>query len=472
MNENEAQALDTLETVTRLMAVGVTRCSRDFRYLWANQAYASWIQRPLNEIIEHSILDVLGKRAFEELLPHFNRVLSGEKIEHEEEVYFRGIGPRWISATYYPTLDGNGAADGWVAVVIDITERKHAEKCRSRHSAIVELSEDAIISKSMDGIIESWNAGAERIFGYTEAEAVGQPISILIPPERRAEENKILETLMAGRRVEQYETVRVTKAGKRIVVSLTISPVKDSSGRVVGSSKIARDITERKAAEKALSDMTRRLVVAQEQERARIGRDLHDDVSQRLSLLAFELAQLRENNGLPSKVRGRMNELKQMASDISTSVHALSHELHPSTLDHLGLVAGVKGLCREFGERQKLEIEFQSHNVPKLPQEISLCLYRVLQEALHNAAKHSGSRRIEVQLAENSGEIHLIVNDSGKGFDIEETRQSRGLGLTSMQERVRLVGGTIVIDSKLLGGTTIDVRVPFGAERGSQNVAR
>jgi signal transduction histidine kinase len=131
----------------------------------------------------------------------------------------------------------------------------------------------------------------------------------------------------------------------------------------------------------------------------------------------------------------------------------------------------MRSWCKQFRERQKMEIDFKSHDLQKLPQEISLCLFRVLQEALNNASKHSGTRRVEVELAANSGEIHLIVSDSGKGFDIEAARQSRGLGLTSMKERVRLVGGTIAIESKPMGGTTIHARVPLESKPRSQRAA-
>jgi signal transduction histidine kinase len=231
---------------------------------------------------------------------------------------------------------------------------------------------------------------------------------------------------------------------------------------------LAEDITRRKQMEEALSGMTRKLIESQEQERARISRELHDDVSQRLALLACELSQIQDNSDLHSEVRGRLQELHQMTSDISKGVHDLSRELHFSTLDYLGLVSGMRSWCEEFGLRQKLEIDFKSHDVPKLPQEISLCFFRVAQEALHNAAKYSGAKRIEVQLTQTSGKIHLIVSDLGKGFDVAAARQKPGLGLTSMQERVRLVGGTIVIDSKPASGTTIHVCVPFNAERSPQ----
>ena len=142
-------------------------------------------------------------------------------------------------------------------------------------------------------------------------------------------------------------------------------------------------------------------------------------------------------------------------------MQALSHELHSSKLEYLGAAGGMKSWCKEFAQRQEMEIDCKFDMQSTLPTEVGLCLFRVLQEALHNAAKHSGVKRIDVQLYEDSGAIHLIVRDLGRGFEIEAARQDRGLGLTSMQERVRLVNGTITIESRPMGGTTIHVRAPL-----------
>ena len=151
-----------------------------------------------------------------------------------------------------PILDESGESLGAVNILVDISDRKRAEEAQSLLAAIVESSDDAIISKTLDGCILSWNAGAERLFGYTANEAIGSPITLIIPPEKRDEEQSILAKLRSGERIEHFDTVRVSKQGRRIDISLTISPVRDSSGRIVGASKVAHDVTERKQAEKTL----------------------------------------------------------------------------------------------------------------------------------------------------------------------------------------------------------------------------
>jgi PAS domain S-box-containing protein len=165
---------------------------------------------------------------------------------------------RPIDDTAAPMRDETGAPIGAVLVFRDVTERKRADEVQARLAAIVESSEDAIVSKTLDGVIRSWNAGAERLFGYSQTEAVGQPITMIIPPERHDEERVILERLCRGDRVEHFETVRASKDGRRLDISLTVSPIRDGAGHVIGASKIARDITERKRAEKALRESEER----------------------------------------------------------------------------------------------------------------------------------------------------------------------------------------------------------------------
>ena len=242
---------------------------------------------------------------------------------------------------------------------------------------------------------------------------------------------------------------------------------------LVGAVVAFTDITQRKLGEAALANVSRRLIEAQEKERTRIARELHDDIGQRLALWTIELERLQENSpNLPVEVRSRMGELQKQTSEMATDIQTLSHELHSAKLEYLGLAAAMRGFCKEFGEQQNMEIDFQTHDLPSpLSPDISLCLFRVLQEALHNSAKHSGVRHVEVGLWGTADEIHLAVSDSGAGFDGEAVKESRGLGLISMEERLKLVKGTFSIESQPKRGTTIHARVPLSSESDSMRAA-
>ena len=368
---------------------------------------------------------------------------------------------RWITSTGRFYYQNGGAAERMLGMAVDITDRKLADEARFKHAAIVESSDGAIIAKTLDGVIVSWNAGAQQIYGYTAHEAVGQPITVVVPRELRDEEKRILERLRAGEHIRHYETVRVTKTGKQINVSLTISPIRDSRNEIVGISSISRDITEQKLAQQALADMPRRLIEAEEQERTRIGRELHDDINQRLALLAVELDRLDQSRSTKD-LHDKVKESKERVMDIATDVQALSHQLHSSKLEYLGLATAAKSFCREISEMHNVRIDFTQNGVPRnLPEEVALCLFRVLQEALQNAVKYSGTDHFEVDLCGTSSYLRLTVRDSGRGFNVEEAMMSQGLGLVSMRERVSLVNGTIAIKSKPSAGTEITVQVPL-----------
>jgi signal transduction histidine kinase len=227
-------------------------------------------------------------------------------------------------------------------------------------------------------------------------------------------------------------------------------------------------MAEARRTQDSLRRISGSLIEAQEQERHRIGRELHDDITQRLAMLALELDQMQNS---PFEVRSRLKELRNQTNEISNDVQALSHELHSSKLRYLGLVAGIKSWCQESSARQKIEIDCRTDVSSAVPLEIGFPLFRVLQEAVHNAVKYSGVGRVEVQVREVPGAIHLIVRDLGRGFDVKAAMHGEGLGLTSMRERIRLVNGTIAIESKPMGGTKIFVRVPFDSARASERAA-
>jgi PAS domain S-box-containing protein len=221
------------------------------------------------------------------------------------------------------------------------------------------------------------------------------------------------------------------------------------------------DITDRRAAAEALSSVSGRLIEAQEQERTRLARELHDDINQRLALLAMDLEQLKSSPLRSAELRERATQLFNRTSEISADIQALSHRLHSSKLEYLGIVPAIKGFCGEFAEQHKVQINFTHGDVPStLNNDVSLCLFRILQESLINAVKHSGVQHFEVRLFCVQGAIQLTIRDRGVGFDPGTAMNSRGLGLISMRERISLAKGTISIASKPMGGTDITVRVP------------
>ena len=226
------------------------------------------------------------------------------------------------------------------------------------------------------------------------------------------------------------------------------------------------DVTQHKVAEEALSNVSRKLLEAQERERTRIARELHDDVNQRIALLAIELDVLKQD--LPDsarKVRSSIQEVGKTVSDIGNDIQAIAHRLHSSKLEYLGIVSAIAGFCKELSEYQKVKIDFRHANIPPaLPQEVSLCLFRVLQQALQNGVKHSGVRNFLVELRGLADEIQLTVSDSGVGFESELAMNGEGLGLISMRERLRLVNGELSIQSKPGRGTTVLARVPHRHE--------
>lgn len=410
---------------------------------------------------------------------------SGELTTGEWRVVWPDGSVHWIAGRWQVLLDQLGEPSRVLGVNIDVTDRKRAELELLQMNRA--LKEQATVLQSREELLKIFvknvPAGVAMLdrdmrylqvsdrwcldYSLNSSQVIGRSHYEIFPdvPERWKEMH---------RRALQGETLRANEDawerddGATTWVRWEIRPWRTPTGSVGGILIFAEDITHRKRMEEALSEMSRKLIESQEQERARIGRELHDDINQRLAMLAVELEQLEEN---PLEIRSRLRELRKQTIEISNDVQALSHELHSSKLEYLGVVAGIRSWCREFAERQKIQIDFRDDVSNVLPFDIGLALFRVLQEALHNAIKHSGVKRLEVQMLERSEEVHLIVSDSGKGFDLEAAKRLGGLGLTSMRERVRLVNGEMEIQSKPMGGTTIYVRIPFAVQAFSKQAS-
>jgi len=389
---------------------------------------------------------------------------TGQPMKAEWRVVWPDGNVHWLAAYWQLLTKDSGDSSRVIGVNIDVTERKRAEEA-------LRESEERFRLVANTAPVMIWMSGLDRkptyfnqlwldFTGLSETD-LQNGLDGIVHPDDYPQCYEVYCRGFDQRRPFRKECrLRRHDGQYRWILDIGV-PRFHEDGSFAGYIGSCIDVTDHKLAEEALSGMTRKLVEAQEQERARIARELHDDINQRLAMLAVELEQLKEN---PSEIESRVQDLRKQTAEISNDVQALSHDLHSSQLEYLGVVGGMKSWCKEFAERQKLEIDFRSDVSSVLPGAVGLSLFRVLQEALSNAIKHSGVKQIEVQLREDSREIHLVIRDLGRGFDVEVASQGKGLGLTSMRERVRLVNGTISIESKSMSGTTIHVLVPLRSE--------
>lgn len=406
---------------------------------------------------------------------------TGQPTEAEWRVIWPDGTVHWIAGWWQVFMDQSARPLRMIGVNADITERKRTEEALLEVNRNLEAQAALLQSREelLQVFVKSVPAGVAMLdremrylqvsdrwcadYSLASSQVLGRSHYELFPdiPESWKEMHR---RALKGETFRADEDRWDRKDGTSAWVRWEIRPWRTPSGIVGGILIFAEDITRGKQMEDAISGMSRKLIESQEQERNRIGRELHDDIGQRLALLAVELQQLHENSLILPEVRSRMGELHKRTSEIAADIQSLSHELHSARLQYLGMAAAMRGSCRAFSEKQKVEMDFQTHDLPScVPPDISLCLYRVLQEALHNSAKHSGVRHLEVRLWGALDEIHLTVRDSGVGFDREAAKKNRGLGLISMEERLKLVNGTLSIDTQPKRGTMIHARVPINS---------
>jgi signal transduction histidine kinase len=241
-----------------------------------------------------------------------------------------------------------------------------------------------------------------------------------------------------------------------LVTATTLRAARASA--VVAHTILGRDVSKPRIPDSTFRDVASRLVAAQENERIRIGRELHDDLGQQAALLAIKLDELSGNARISAaKLRAGVADAERLLHELAISIHELSHQLHPAKLKLLGLVATIEALCRDSGAR----VSFSATNVPAdVPEQTALCVFRVTQEALQNAVKHSGAEDIRVQLAFSGTHLTLRVSDTGSGFD-PGTSDRVGIGLVTMHERVELSGGSLKIQAARTTGTIIEATIPL-----------
>jgi PAS domain S-box-containing protein len=370
---------------------------------------------------------------------------------------------RWFLMTVSPLKHDDGGA---VVVDVDITARKRAEiALRESEDRFRRLTDSLPVAVWMSDADAAWtycNKTWLDLAGRTLERQLGEGwLDSVHPGERDRVRDVYLSAFEAREPFSVEYRLRRHDGEYRWLLGHGV-PRYDERGTFLGYIGGVTDLTEYRRAQEALRDLSGRLIGAQEEERARIGRELHDNVSQRLALLAMRVDVLR--NSVPpgaEDMAAGLASLGTATSDISREVHALSHRLHSIKLEALGLVSALRAHCRELSQHG-IHVRFSAANVQnRLPGDIALCLFRVAQEALANVVQHSGVTDARVELSGGTNEIVLRVADSGRGFD--PAGPSDGLGLTSMRERVRLLGGSITVNSKPNGGTVVEVQVAIPA---------
>jgi len=392
---------------------------------------------------------------------------------YELDVEMLSSGSRkWITARGEAQRDADGRISGLRGTVQDITERKQAQQALSESEERLRLAAEAghMFAYTWDAATDAITRSGKssHILGIdAETPVTGQQMLARIHHDDRARVLAALNALTPERPqlLVSYRLVRPD--GSLMWVERSSRSYFDDAGNLVRIVGMVADITPRKQAEDVLSSVSRRLLEAQEAERARIARDLHDDIGQRLALLSLGFDELqRSSSDQASDRRDHVDALRRQTREIAADIQALAHELHSSKVQLLGVVAAMSAFCSESAVRQNVEVDFSHQGVPaNVPPDIALCLFRVLQEALRNGVRHSAARSFAVSILGTPDGLSLTVRDAGRGFDAESASNDGGLGLTSMRERLKLVAGELSIESRPGSGTTIVARVPLSTAR-------
>ena len=447
------QAEETMQlqsTALQAAANSIVITDREGDIVWANPAFTKLTGYELTEVIGKNprvLKSGQHDKAFYQNLWH--TVLSGQ-VWHGEIVNKRKNGRLYTEEmTITPVRNAAGEIAHFIGIKQDITEWKLAEEARARLAAIVEFSDDAIVSAELDGTITSWNAGAQRLYSYAPEEVLGRPVSVVVPRNRRGEMREIRKKLRCGEHIQHYETVRLKKGGIPVDVSITISPIKNDAGQVIGISAITRDITERKELERAI-------VEASSREQRRIGQDLHDGLCQQLTGISFlwkAIAQRKAVRALPKAAE--VAEISQLITKTIGEARDLARVLCPVELEDndLGMALKNLGLSMERLFAISCVVRCQQPE-PLADKTVVTHLYRIAQEAISNAIHHGKAARVWIHLISKKNRLTLRIRDNGSGFS-KRRGFKEGIGMRSMRYRAQVIGGSLTTESKRGAGTTV-----------------
>ncbi len=415
-------------------------------------------------------------------LPDLDQAIAAAMDRHRaQEREVQGPDRHWYSMRFAPYQAPGQRVGAWITFFeVDALKRSQVE-LRDEHDAVLDTVGALVVVLDREGRIVRFNRASQQTSGYSFEEVKGRNfMDLLLVPEEVAGVKAVFEQLRAGQFPNRYENYWVAKDGRRRLIAWCNTVVLDRDGAVKYVIGTGIDITERQRAEEALQEneaalrrsqeelraLTAGLLIAQEEERRRISRELHDDLNQRLAMLAVEVETLEQQ--LPDSadlIRGRLRSLRSRTEKLSDDVRRTAYQLHPSILEHLGLAVALKSYCADFSKQEKIKVRFQERSLPApIPQDVALCLYRVTQECLRNVAKHSGARTALVRLEGIEKGIRLVVSDAGSGFDLELAKGRGRLGIVSMEERVRLLAGSLSIKTRPGDGARVAVSIALGSE--------
>ncbi len=457
--------------------VMVTQVGLDGRWLKVPQSLCDLLGYTEEELLSQTFKDVTHPDDFESDWIQCLRLIRGEIRSFDlEKRYIRKDGETiWIYLNCSVVEDDHGRPVHFITYIRDITDRKLADQAlvesNKRYRAILLALPDLVFLNNREGVCLDFQTRDQRNLLIPPEIFLGKNLCDVLPPELAARYMESFARLEAPDQTEVLEYSIEINGHERLYEARLVAAEGDKILSIV------RDMTESRRAADALRvgelkllesnrqirALAARLISAEESERRRISLHLHDDLSQNIATMGLAISRLKRK--LPvakEEIVDELDRLGRQTNELTSQIRRLSHELHPAVLEHLGLLAALESHVAEFGHEEQVEVKFISRvKSEKIPFDVSVCLYRVALEALRNVSRHSGASSASISLSEDDDSLMLEVSDGGMGFDVEKAKRGSGLGLISVEERVKLLQGTFEVNSKPEHGTVLVARIPL-----------